>query len=301
MECFCFPSNPTQNERRELFNFASGSSDSNALHFFGNGSENGSTFSDPFEDEPIDWSSFQDENLLKFLNSPFTEVQMQADDIFAPMFMDPNFSHAGLVTGMPCPPEWDPASVQSAAIIQGLRGKASLLNLNPQEQTDLSQHLDYIFTPSRIERMVSLYFEFWHPHCPIIYRPTFSIETTPTPLLISMTLMGVMYSQVDHEVKSGKILLDLAEMFVFSASDLTEESEIQRMLRASLGSSPDQSGMLSSMALQNLQAAYVMVCLQFWAGNPVARRRAIERFAVVVKVMNPLRIFKLELYLTEKL
>jgi hypothetical protein len=301
MECFCFPSNPSQNERRELFNFANGSSDSNALQFFGNGSENGSTFSDPFEDEPIDWSSFQDENLLKFLNSPFTEVQMQADDIFAPMFMDPNFSHAGLVTGMPCPPEWEPASVQSAAIIQGLRGKASLLNLNPQEQTDLSQHLDYIFTPSRIERMVSLYFEFWHPHCPIIYRPTFSIETTPTPLLISMTLMGVMYSQVDHEVKSGKILLDLAEMFVFSASDLTEESEIQRMLRASLGSSPDQSGMMSSMALQNLQAAYVMVCLQFWAGNPVARRRAIERFAVVVKVMNPLRISKLELYLTEKL
>ena len=285
IECFRFPSS---NERRNISNFRNNedeSSDYNALHFFGNGSENGSTFSDPFEDEPIDWSLFQDENLLRFLSSPFTEVQMQADDIFAPMFMDPNFSNTAPVGSVTFPGEWEPANVQSAAVVQALVDKSGLLGLNPRERTDISQHLNYLFTPSKIEKYISHYFEFWHPHCPIIHQPSFNVETAPIPLLISMSLMGVMYSQVDHEVKSAKVILDLAELFVYSQPDLTEEFEIQQMLRASLSSSPDQTPLMSLLAFQSLQAAYLMVCVQFWAGNSVARKRSIEtRFSVLVKV-----------------
>jgi hypothetical protein len=151
MECFRFPSS---NERRSIATFRDETSGSNAPHFFGNGSENGSTFSDPFEDEPIDWSLFQDENLLRFLSSPLTEVQMPTDDMLAPMFMDPNFAQVRPVTGLSFPMEWEPASAQSAGIVQALLEKVTSLNLNPEEQAGISQHLNYLFTPSRIQKFV---------------------------------------------------------------------------------------------------------------------------------------------------
>jgi hypothetical protein len=45
--------------------------------------------------------------------------------------------------------------------------------------------------------------------------------------------------------------------------------------------------MLSLLAFENLQAAYLMVCVQFWAGNTVSKKRAVDtRFGVVVKVRS---------------
>jgi hypothetical protein len=93
--------------------------------------------------------------------------------------------------------------------------------------------------------------------------------------------MGAMYSQVDRDVKTATALLDLIELYIYSMDDLTEESEIRHML---LG----QTEALSSLVFQHLQAAYLTVCVQFWAGKMVARRRVIEtRFGVVIKVDSP--------------
>ena len=210
---------------------------------------------------------------------------MQAD-VFTPMFMNPNFAHAGPVSGAICPGEWEPASAQSAAILHALLGKAALLNLNDQEQADISQDLNYLFVPSKIEKSITCYFEFWHPHCPMVHRPSFSIETAPIPLLISMTLMGAMYSQVEHEVDSSKAALDLAELFIYSLDDFTDEFEIQQMLKFSSVPSQNQPSVPSYLALKNLQAAYLMIVVQTWAGNSAARKRAIEtRFSTVIKVI----------------
>jgi hypothetical protein len=211
---------------------------------------------------------------------------MQDDDGFGPMFMDPDFAHTRPVSGSLLPGEWEPASVQSAAILQALLARSALLNLNNQEQADISQHLNYLFVPSKIEKFINCYFEFWHQHCPIIHKPSFSIETAHIPLLIAMTLMGAMHSQVDHEVSSAKVVLDLADLFIYSVDDFSDEFEIQQKLRFSSSSSPNQTSVMSMVALENLQAAYLMVCVQFWAGNATARRRAIEtRFAAAIKVI----------------
>ena len=294
VECFRFPS---ENERRNLFNFRNtrtGSADSNIHDFFGKGSENGSTLSDSFEDEPIDWSLFEDENLLRFLSSPFSNVPMQSDDasMFAPLSIDSNYAEMGPMNILTLPGEWEPASVQSAGVVQLMLEKTISFHTSPQEQAAIQQHLNYLFAPSKIASLVNLYFEFWHPHCPIVHQPTFSIDTAPIPLLIAITLMGAMYSQADREVNTAKVLLDLAEFAIFSVDDLTDEFEIKQMLRASTVSS-ERLVMSSPMAFSHVLAAYLMVVVQFWAGNMVSRKRALEsRFGVVVKVARRLNLTK---------
>jgi hypothetical protein len=288
IECFRLPSS---HERRNLFNFRNTQRSPDSLTIldgFANSSENGSTasaFSDPFEDEPIDWSLFEDENLLRFLSSPFDEVQMQSEDLFAPLGIDQGFAAGPNMQGVPLPEEWEPPSEASSAAIQAIYQKMMTLQLSPLEQADISHHLNYLFTPSRMRRLISLYFEFWHPHCPITHQGTFSMETAPTPLLVAVLFVGAMYSQVDRDVSSAKLLLDLAELYLFSIDDLTDEFEIRRMLRAPNNTAPDSLS-LSNQAFPHLQAAYLMVCVQFWAGNMVSRKRAIDtKFGVVLKVI----------------
>jgi cytochrome c-type biogenesis protein CcmH/NrfG len=98
-----------------------------------------------------------------------------------------------------------------------------------------------------------------------------------------------MYSQVDRDVTTAKTLLDLAELYIYSMDDLTEEFEVRQMMRAASTTTPESIA-LSMLAFQHLQAAYLMVCVQFWAGNMVSRKRAIDtRFSVVIKARQKVR------------
>jgi hypothetical protein len=289
VECFRFPSS---RERRNLSNFRNPKDEANnqdILQLFGGSSENGSIFSDSFEDDQtIDWRLFEEENLLRFLSSPFTDHQMQTDEsnMFPPpIFMDPNFATPVPTTNLQIPGECEPPNTKSSLIVSTLFDKAVALNIPFTQQADFNQHLTYLFTPSKIEKLVGLYFEFWHPHCPILHQPSFNIETVPISLLIPVTLMGAMYSQIDQENNTAKLLLDLAELYVYSLDDLREESEIYQILRSMSGGSLEQSTMTSSLTFQILQGAYLMVCVQFWAGNIMARKRSVEtRFGALVKV-----------------
>ncbi|KAL2065310.1 hypothetical protein VTL71DRAFT_2979 [Oculimacula yallundae] len=268
IECFRFPSS---HERRNIFNFRNAqrtSSSTDVIDSISNISDNGSGPSDTFDKESIDWSLFEEENLLRFLSSPFVE-----GPIFGPEQPITGWSHTG---------EWEPPSLQSAAIVDSVLEKALSLQITPPEQAHISQNLNFLFTPSRITKFLRLYFEFWHPHCPIIHQATFTIESAPIPLLASMVLMGAMYSQVDNEVNTAKLVLDLVELYVFSLEDLTDEYEIRHMLRVPSISAPNTIE-LSDLAFQYLQAAYLLVCVQFWAGSLVSRKRVSDtRFGVIV-------------------
>jgi hypothetical protein len=119
----------------------------------------------------------------------------------------------------------------------------------------------------------------------MVHQGSFSVDTAPVPLLIAVVVVGAMYSQVDKDVSNTKLLLDLAELYVFSLDDLTDEFEIRQMLRAPHTMTPESIS-LSNQAFPNLQAAYLMVCVQFWAGSMVSRKRAIDtKFGVVLKVI----------------
>lgn len=190
------------------------------------------------------------------------------------------------ITGYSFVGDWEPPSIQSARIVDAILEKSLSLQISPPEQAHISQNLNFLFTPSRIDKFVNLYFEFWHPHCPVIHQGSFSIESAPIPLLAAMIVMGAMYSQVDTEVSTAKLVLDLVELYIYSLEDLTDEYEIRQMLRVPSNSAPESIG-LSVLAFHHLQAAYLMICVQFWAGSMISRKRASDtRFGAVVKVRS---------------
>ncbi|CZT10969.1 uncharacterized protein RCO7_11021 [Rhynchosporium graminicola] len=269
IESFRFPSS---HEHRNLFssrNTEKSSSSRDVIDNFGNRSENESVPADPLDEESIDWSLFEEEDLLRFLSSPFDGVP-----VYGPERSITGWSHTG---------GWEPPSPQSAAIVDSILAKAASLHLSPPEQAHISQNLNFLFTPSRIDKFVGLYFEFWHPHCTIVHQATFTVDAAPIPLLISVVVMGAIYSQVDTEANTAKLVLDLVELYLFSLEDLSDEYEIRHMLRVPMSSASD-SIQLSVLALQHLQAAYLIVCVQFWAGSMMARKRVSDnRFSVLVK------------------
>ncbi|CZT08061.1 uncharacterized protein RAG0_13283 [Rhynchosporium agropyri] len=278
IESFRFPSS---HEHRNLFssrNTEKSSSSRDVIDNFGNSSENESVPADPLDEESIDWSLFEEEDLLRFLSSPFDGVP-----VYGPERSITGWSHTG---------GWEPPSPQSAAIVDSILAKAASLHLSPPEQAHISQNLNFLFTPSRIDKFVGLYFEFWHPHCTIVHQATFTVDAAPIPLLISVVVMGAIYSQVDTEANTAKLVLDLVELYLFSLEDLSDEYEIRHMLRVPMSSASD-SIQLSVLAFQHLQAAYLIVCVQFWAGSMMARKRVSDnRFSVLVKVARRLGLTK---------
>ncbi|RDW79997.1 hypothetical protein BP6252_04635 [Coleophoma cylindrospora] len=267
IECFSFPpsnerSSSSQAENPEpsyMVNFQEG--------------DNYSFLLDPLENESIDMSVFDDENLIRFLSSPFNQAH-QSDDMYASIFLDQTFDPAIDVV------EWETPSAASTAMIQSVISKAYALQVNAEELATISRQSNFLFAPSRLQKLKSQYFETWHRNCPILHQASFDLDTAPTPLLLSMTLIGALYSKVDQEASAARTLLDIAEMHVYSVEDLTEEFEVRQTMRVS-----GSESVLSPLALPHLQAAYLMICAQFWGGNKAARKRAVElRFAVVVKV-----------------
>jgi hypothetical protein len=138
---------PSSYERRNLFNFRNlhGTLEAPSLFdIYSNINEDESAFSDLSEDEPIDWALFEDENLLRFLNSPFAEMQMQTDDIFTPQLTDSNFVSAAAFTNSSILIDWESPSLQSSAIVQAMIGKAISLGLSDLKQAEMSQRLNFL-------------------------------------------------------------------------------------------------------------------------------------------------------------
>ncbi|KAI9050618.1 hypothetical protein LZ554_005777 [Drepanopeziza brunnea f. sp. 'monogermtubi'] len=278
IDCFTLPSS---HERRNIWNFRTAKEAATSIdsaNFFGNNSNEGNVSSTAFDDESIDWSLLDEANLLTFLGGSFGVVPM--------------FGSEAPITGFSLIGDFEAPTPQSAMLVQEILESSMSLQMTPPEQEHILQNLRFLFTPSRIEKFVGLYFEFWHPHCPIIYRPAFSIHTAPLPLLAAMSVMGAMYTPIDTEVTTARLVLDLVELYIHSLNDLSEVYEIRHMLRVASALAPENT-QLSVLAFDNLQAAYIVVCVQFWAGSMVSRKRAVDtRFNTIVKVARRLGLMK---------
>jgi hypothetical protein len=271
IDCFRLPSS---HERRNLWNFRTAkeaATSIDSVDFFGSNSNEGNVSSTALDDQSIDWSLLDEANLLTFLGGPFGVVPM--------------FESEAPITGFSLIGDFEAPTPQSAMLVQEILESSMCLQMTQPEQEHVSQNLRFLFTPSRIEKFVGLYFEFWHPHCPIIYKPAFSIHTAPLPLLAAICVMGAMYTPVDTEITTARLVVDLVELYIHSLNDLSDFYEIRHMLRVASVLAPENI-QLSVLAFNNLQAAYILVCVQFWAGNMVSRKRAVDtRFNSIVKVI----------------
>lgn len=284
IECFRFPSSWERKNLDDLRSSANDSSDGPPIGFDQNSGYGSRSVLGDHGEDAIDWSIFDDESFLRFFSSPFGEGDLPMSGLFATLQDDMSAQQCLSAS---------PTTINQPEIIRALVEAASTLHMSTEEATEIARHLNFLYTPERTEKFCNMYFEFWHPHCPIVHRPSFQMETVPTALLVPITLMGAMYSTVDKEVSTAKLLLDLAEIFVFSVDDFREEFEIQQVLRLSSTMHQDSNLMMSPLAFDHVRAAHLMVCVQYWAGNTFAKRRVVEtRFGVAVKVARRIDLTK---------
>jgi hypothetical protein len=80
-----------------------------------------------------------------------------------------------------------------------------------------------------------------------------------------------------------KLLLDTVEAYVFSIAGISEEYDLPG--RPYVRHGENQSPEWQRFQLEELQGAYLLVVLQYWTGNPIARVRVRQqRFGRVVAV-----------------
>lgn len=220
---------------------------------------------------------------MKFMNADYPDLSVPVDDNLHTMYPF-HYPPPDEMASVPLP-AWESHKAPHMSIIEAILSQAMILNVTQQERMDLAQCLNYLFTPTKLVRLIGLFFDKWHPNCPIIHQPSFCIETAAIPLLLTMSFMGATYSNDERERSAAKVLLDLGEMYVFSLEEFRDEYDVRQMIQISCGLRQSEPRPGPCYSLQNLQAAYGIICLQNWAGNPAAKRRARDtRWGSMMKV-----------------
>lgn len=240
-----------------------------------------------FFSEFDDLSTF-DESFMSFMTGPFAESQKSMVDPYSGTFAAhallqlPNQDlKVGLADDSPF---YETESAFSSALIQAILAKTWTVNLDAKAQQEISSNLHFLLTTRRIHKFVSLYFLYWHIHCQLLHPPSFNIEQVTMPLLAAVVFMGAMYSNEEREAYVARRMIDFAELYVFSTDVFSSEHEVSCTF---VGRSTTELERKDWANFQNLQAGYVMVVTQYWAGSKTARNRAMEaRFNEVVLVSN---------------
>lgn len=156
------------------------------------------------------------------------------------------------------------------------------LHIREGRMDEIMRDLNIFFNADCIERFIALYFENWHKNGPILHRPTFSPSTTRTSLLLAVTFFGAMYSSDPREHRIAASLLDATELAIFSAPPFSCTASITKKLNE-LETVPTETDAWDNF--EDLQAAYLICTVQYWAGDKSGRNRAIEnRFSDIVQV-----------------
>lgn len=183
----------------------------------------------------------------------------------------------------PSPSHSDQANFASSLNL-AIYNKLWCLALEPRSRQELTTYANYLLTTEKITKFISLYFRNWHLNCPILHKPTFDPAEVPLSLLVSVVFIGAIYSKNQSERHAAQKLVDVAELVVFDSEVFSLEIEashvIQRQSVSYVGPGDYDWG-----PFQELQAGFLMVVAQYWAGARIAKGRAMEsRFSDVIKV-----------------
>ncbi|KAL4977945.1 hypothetical protein BDW66DRAFT_165338 [Aspergillus desertorum] len=234
--------------------------------------------------DPNSLSFFQD-TFLDFFNGPFGEMHKTMGGPYAGELVDytptpPSNHDINLAFSSQQP--FEPERPYATAMIQAVLSRAWSVPLDAKVHEEISTSVAFLLTTARIQKFIALYFKYWHANCTMIHAPTFDPDHVALPLLTSVVFMGAMYTKDERERYAAKRLLDFAELYVFSSDIFSSEYEVAATICGSRHAESEAHGWLQ---FQNLQAGFLMVVAQYWAGGPVSSSRAMEnRFSEVVKV-----------------
>jgi hypothetical protein len=243
------------------------------------------------DSDPSSLQFFQD-TFLDFFNGPFGDGQKSAEDPFGGQitYQAAIPSQGPNLTLSPEQAIFEPERPFAMALIQSILARAWTVPLDAKSQEEISSNLNFLLTTARIRKFIALYFKYWQPSCAMIHIPSFDPETVAIPLLASVVFMGAMYSSDQREAYVAKRVLDFAELYIFSSHVYSPESEVAMTFSGNRSSDDEPSDWAK---FQNFQAGFIITVVQYWAGSPASRNRAMEnRFSEVVKVSRRLGLVK---------
>lgn len=132
-----------------------------------------------------------------------------------------------------------------------------------------------IFSTTQVDVLVQLYFDSWHPHCPILHGPSFDSSSAFTPLIAAVIMIGTTYSSREI-AEVARLCLNGVETYVF------EHQAFQDLLDPATAESTTQD-------VAPLQAAFIITILQHLHNHHGSRRRVrLHRYADLVSAARNL-------------
>lgn len=136
------------------------------------------------------------------------------------------------------------------------------------------------FSGPDLARNLALFWSSWHPNCPILHKPTFSVAGSSPGLIASMAIIGACLSPCHSDRATARILFDSLEELVFLDDVLLDDSV----------SILDGADHKIRRRLQAIQAAYFVCVIQNWEGCKASSKRIRNyRYAVLLAVSSSLR------------
>ncbi|THV48423.1 hypothetical protein BGAL_0249g00080 [Botrytis galanthina] len=146
-----------------------------------------------------------------------------------------------------------------------------------------------IITADTIAAYIKLYFKHWHHHAPMVHEATFNPCTAALPLVLSVMSLGAKYSKQADEVAKGKLLLDIIETYIYSINGFNDEFDLPGRTYAERTKNLSQEWL--QYQLEEFQGAYLIVVVQYWTGNEIARTRVRQqRFAKLISIYRYLEL-----------
>jgi hypothetical protein len=131
-----------------------------------------------------------------------------------------------------------------------------------------------VFTGANIVERVSAFFSCFHPHVPFIHRSSFNIETVPLHLLLTVSLIGSVFSTSQDDTLPSRFFFDLGEEYIF------------QLLRQMM-----TGGKWSDNDVKVLQSAVLVHALQMNSNDESVRHRMrTTRFPAIVASMRRLSL-----------
>jgi hypothetical protein len=139
------------------------------------------------------------------------------------------------------------------------------------------------FSPPNLRRFIDIYWDDWHPHCPIIHRPSFDIAKVPAALITTMALMGAALSPHATDLEMAREWFQPADEIAFhDCQDYRKNGLSEAEL------SEEESWVSRESKPYALQAAFLICCLQNWEGDARAKTRIRRRrYIDLVDVTSP--------------
>ncbi|ESZ95330.1 hypothetical protein SBOR_4264 [Sclerotinia borealis F-4128] len=146
-----------------------------------------------------------------------------------------------------------------------------------------------LITPITIAAYIKLYFKHWHHHAPMVHEATLNPCTAALPLVLSVMSLGAMYSKHADEVAKIKLLLDTIETYIYSIIGFSDEYDLPSKTYAERNVNSSQEWL--QYQLEEFQGAYLIVVVQYWIGNEIARTRVRQqRFARLISIYRSLEL-----------